>query len=116
MNSNIDHRIYGLYQAALLYSVDESEGVVQTLSGVQQNQIYNGVQFQYERTDADEFGNITLEKIANDGHGVILTQTDITKIKHNFNLALTLLRKYGLVNSADALDQYVGEIGIFPII
>lgn len=46
------------------------------------------------------------------GEGFVLTDAHLKKIAHNANLALALLRKYNLTNSADALQSYIDDIGI----
>lgn len=52
MNSNIDDRIYGLYQAAILYAIDKSLGTCKSL-GVLGTNIYQGIRKSFVEEDCD---------------------------------------------------------------
>lgn len=113
MNGMIDNRIYGYYQAALLYAIDKECGKVKTL-GVLGTAIYQGITCSFTPELADAKGDcFTLEKLHSLGHGFAVDSKHLEKMAFNTNVALNLLTKYGLVNSAAALKEYIDEFGIF---
>lgn len=110
MNGVIDNRIYGFYQAALIYAIDKQFGKVKTL-GVAGTAIYQGISSGFDSSYCcDVAGNcFTLEKLHSLGEGFTMDSKLEAKLAFNVNIALNLLTKYGLTNSAAALKEYIDE-------
>lgn len=110
MNGTIDNRIYGLYQASMLYAVDKSFWEVTKLRS--SKWIYDGITAQFSSWDCDSPGCISLDKLHDMWHGFKLSKPDIGKLTANINIMLSLLNKYGLTNSANSLQSYIDEYNI----
>lgn len=109
MNGVIDNRIYGFYQAALIYAIDKQFGKVKTL-GVTGTAIYQGIRSGLDSSHCDVAGDcFTLEKLHSLGEGFTMDSKLEDKLAFNVNIALNLLTKYGLTNSAAALKEYIDE-------
>lgn len=110
MNGTIDNRIYGLYQASMLYAVDKSFWEVTPLRS--STTIYDGITEQFSEADCDSPGCISLDKLHDMGLGFKLSKPDVKKLTNNINIMLSLLNKYGLTNSANSLQSYIDEYNI----
>lgn len=110
MNGTIDNRIYGLYQAAMLYAVDKTFWEVTPLRS--STSIYDGITAQFSEEDYDSPGCISLDKLHDMWHGFKVSKPDVKKLTANINIMLSLLNKYGLTNSANSLQSYIDEYNI----
>lgn len=110
MNWVIDNRIYGLYQASMLYAVDSSEWIIEPLSI--STRIYNGISYSFNESEMEENNCITLDKLKEMEQWFFLNEQDKQKLKQNIEIALKLLRKYGLINAANSLQNYIDEYNI----